>query len=161
MTLPSWGHFSSPLVSSVGMKRRALFLPDISLTACRYLSVLIRTVAGLVWLLPGCESNHISSSPLSLIYGGKIVQCVWGSLRGLSRRKKKKEDGIEKSTFPVLPYLRIANILHDIKNTSASKLGSNDKLFVFSLKKSSRGLHYCPQQFYSIISEMQHITWPH
>lgn len=50
------------------MKGRALFLPDISLTACRYLSVLIRAVAGLVWLLPGCESNHTSSSPLSLIY---------------------------------------------------------------------------------------------
>lgn len=40
------GHFSSPLVSSVGMNGRALFLPDISLTACRYLSFLIRAVAG-------------------------------------------------------------------------------------------------------------------
>lgn len=66
---------------STGMKERALFLPDISLTARGYLSVLIRAVAGPVWLLPGCESNHTSSSPLSLIYGGKkqpgMVEEVW------------------------------------------------------------------------------------
>lgn len=82
------GHFSSPLVSSVGMKGRALFLPDISLTACRYLSVLIRAVAGPVWLLPGCESNHTSSSPLSLIYREKnSLAHIWRSLRGRCQEK--------------------------------------------------------------------------
>lgn len=79
---------------SIGMKERALFLPDISLTARGYLSVLIRAVAGPVWLLPGCESNHTSSSPLSLIYGGKkTARHGRGSLKGLRQEKmqlKKK-----------------------------------------------------------------------
>lgn len=114
MTLPSRGHFSSPLVSSVGMKGRALFLPDISLTACRYLSVLIRAVAGLVWLLPGCESNHTSSFPPSLIYGWKnSLAC----LRKFERGRAEKGDGIEKSAFPALSLLS-ANTLHKIKYSS-------------------------------------------
>lgn len=101
MTLPSRGHFSSPLVSSVGMKGRALFLPDISLTARRYLSVLIRAVAGPLWLLPGCESNHTLSSPLSLIYGGE------NSLAGLTsfeRTMSKANMDLTRADSQLLPY---------------------------------------------------------
>lgn len=123
------------------MKGRALFLPDISLTACRYLSVLIRAVAGLVWLLPGCESNHTSSSPLSLIYGGK------NSLAHLKKFEGAvlKEDGIVKSTFPASALsLLIADILHKIKYIRIQ--ARQWWLFVFSLENSVKGcIIVCPQ----------------
>lgn len=134
--------FPSPLMSSVGMKGRALFLPDISLTARRYLSVLIRAVAGPVWLLPGCESNHTSSSPLSLIYGGKnrpgTVGEVWE--RAAFKKKKKKEkrwswkEHIARASASLSPL--IANYSAGY-NASAYKLGSNEILFVLSLEYSA------------------------
>lgn len=114
---------------SIGMKERALFLPDISLTARRYLSVLIRAVAGPVWLLPGCESNHTSSSPLSLIYGGKkqpgMVEEVWKDY--VKRRCSRKKEHISH----LLPYRFYLQIYRARWNISESRLGSHDRLFVF------------------------------
>lgn len=113
---------------SIGMKERALFLPDISLTARGYLSVLIRAVAGPVWLLPGCESNHTSSSPLSLIYGGKkqpgMVEEVWKDY--VKRRCIEKKEHISH----LLPYRFYLQIHRARWNISESRLGSHDRLFV-------------------------------
>lgn len=122
---------------SIGMKERALFLPDISLTARGYLSVLIRAVAGPVWLLPGCESNHTSSSPLSLIYGGKkqpgMVEEVWKDY--VKRRCSWKK----KSIFPT--SCLIASIC---KYTAQDGIYQNPGLaamtdYLFFFLKISRG----------------------
>lgn len=127
---------------SIGMKERALFLPDISLTARGYLSVLIRAVAGPVWLLPGCESNHTSSSPLSLIYGGKkTARHGRGSLKGLRQEKmqlKKKEH-----ISHLLPYRFYLQIHRARWNISESRLGSHDRLFVFPFLKFHGGKKTC------------------
>lgn len=97
-----------------------------------------------MWLLPGCESNHTSSSPPSLIYGVKKRSGTFEEVR----EEKKNPDGIEKSTFPASALSPlIANIRQKDKMHQHPSLATMTRLFVFSLENSVKDcIIVCSQQ---------------